>query len=169
MRRLKNFLLPIAFVLSLGNAAAADMLGEPTGPVVLTVSGAIEKTNDGDMAVFDRDMLRDLGWTTIEGYTRWTDGATEFAGVELATVLEAVGARGTNIVATALNDYSVEIPSVDAEEHNVLLALEVNGETMKIRDKGPIWVIYPQTEAQSEEPQFDEKMIWQLKSIQIID
>ncbi len=169
---MKNYLkrlLPLVFVVSLTGAACASMLSVPTGPVILTVSGSISKTNDGDVAKFDRAMLEALEWTTIESYTRWTDGATEFSGVELSALLEAVGASGTKFLAIALNDYSVEIPISDAETHNVLLAMEMDGVAMKIRDKGPIWVIYPQTEEQASEPRFDEKMIWQLKSIKIID
>lgn len=169
---MKNYLkrlLPLVFVVSLTGAAFASMLSGPTGPVILTVSGSISETNDGEVATFDRAMLEALEWKTIESYTKWTDGATKFSGVELATLLEAVGANGTNMIAAALNDYSVEIKISDAEAHSVLLAMEMNGVEMKIRDKGPIWIIYPQTAEQANEPRFDEKMIWQLKSIEIVD
>lgn len=162
-------LLPIVFSASLAGAAFASMLGVPTGPVILTVSGSISETNDGEVANFDRSMLKEMDWKSVVSFTRWTDGPTTFSGVELSSVLDAVGAEGTNIIASALNDYSVGIPVSDADAHHVLLALEMNGVPMKIRDKGPIWVIYPQTEMQLDDPQFDEKMIWQLKSIQITD
>jgi hypothetical protein len=169
MKFATRLLLPVAFALSLVSASHASMLGAPTGRVILTVSGSIGEKNVGDVASFDRAMLKEMDWKTVESYTRWTDGATKFSGVDLATILDAVGAEGSNIVATALNDYTVEIPLSDAEAHNVLLALEIDGVAMKIRDKGPIWVIYPQTKEQAENPQFDEKMIWQLKSIKIVN
>ena len=161
----RTFLIAVA--ISIGSGAFASMLKAPTGAVILSVSGAIEQTNQEGVAEFDRDMLTELDWTTIESYTTWTEGPKKFTGVPLATLLDAVGANGTELVATALNDYSVKIPVADAEEHDVLLALEMDGEQMRIRDKGPIWVIYPQSEAEAAEPEFDEKMIWQLKSLEI--
>lgn len=162
-------LLTIAIAASMAGAVHASMLGLPNGPVILTVSGSITRTNDGDVANFDRAMLAEMDWKTLDTFTRWTDGPTEFAGVTLADVLEAVGAKGSKILATALNDYTVEIPISDIEEHNVFLALDMNGEPMKIRDKGPIWVIYPQSVDDAPNSNFNEKMIWQLKSLQILD
>lgn len=169
---MKNYvkrLLPIAFSVFLAGAALASTLAAPSGPVILTVSGSISEKNAGEVAQFDRSMLRELGWQSVDSYTRWTDGQTHFEGISLASLLDAVGASGKTMVAVALNDYSVRIPVSDAKDHNVLLALEMNGQQMKIRDKGPIWVIYPQTQEQANEPRFDEKMIWQLKSIEIVD
>ena len=169
MKNYLKILLPFALVVSLTGAAYALMLGAPTGPVILTVSGSISEANDGETASFDRAMLKALDWRTIESYTRWTDGPTEFSGVNLSSLLKSVGASGKKFLATALNDYTVEIPISDAETHDVLLAMELDGVPMKIRDKGPIWIIYPQTDEQASEPRFDEKMIWQLKSIEIVD
>lgn len=169
MKKYLKSLLPLVFAVSLTSTAFASMLSAPTGPVLLTVSGSITETNDGDVAKFDRAMLETLDWKTIEAHTRWTDGAASFSGASLSAVLDAVGATGKNLIAIALNDYAVEIPVSDALEYNVLLAMEINGEPMKIRDKGPIWIIYPQTEEEANEPRFDEKMIWQLKSIKIGD
>lgn len=167
MKNCLKHLLPFAFVMSMAGAAYASMLSEPTGPVILTVSGSISETNDGAAAKFDRAMLKGMDWQSVESYTTWTDGATTFGGVNLSTLLEAVGADGTTITAVALNDYSVRIPVSDATRYDVLLAMEMNGKQMKIRDKGPIWIVYPQTKEQVKEPQFDEKMIWQLKTIEV--
>ncbi len=165
---LKRLLLAV-LAASLASAATASMLGSPTGPVILSVSGSISEKNDGETAKFDRVMIEQLDWKTVETFTRWTDGPTRFSGIDLASLLEAVGAHGKDIIATALNDYSVKIPMSDAAMHNVLLALEMNGEEMKIRDKGPIWVIYPQSQEQAIQSEFDEKMIWQLRSLEILD
>lgn len=169
MKTFLKRLLTIAFAVSMAGAVHASMLGVPTGPVILTVSGSISRNNDGAVANFDRAMLAEMDWKTLETFTRWTDGPTEFAGVDLADLLEAVGAKGTKIMASALNDYTVEILISEIEANNVFLALDMNGEPMKIRDKGPLWVVYPQSEDQTTSSAFNDKMIWQLRSIEILD
>jgi hypothetical protein len=150
-----------------GVATAADPLQVPTGPVLLTVSGAIEQTNAPGEARFDREMLRALGVATVRTTTPWTDGVKTFEGVSLKAVLDRVGAHGPALHASALNDYQVTIPAEDLS-YGLLLAMSIDGETLSRRDKGPLWVIYPRegfgviqnyrTEARS---------IWQLYRIRV--
>ena len=52
-------------------ALAAD-LPAPTGPVILTVSGAISNTNAGDTAEMDLEMLRALESRAFTTTTIWT-------------------------------------------------------------------------------------------------
>lgn len=49
----------------------------------------------------------------------------------------------TVVKITAPNDYTTVIPLSDFKKYNVILALKVNGEYMRIRDKGPLFVVYP--------------------------
>ena len=58
-------------------------------------------------------------------------------------LMQAVGATGTSVIAYALNDYSTEIPMEDFTRYGVLLALKRNGEYMPVRDKGPLFIVYP--------------------------
>ncbi len=134
-----------------------------SGAVLLTVNGAIE----GDAVEFDREMLQRLDWREIRSWTSFTEGEQEFAGPTLASVLEAVGAKGTSIRAIAINDYAVSIPVDHANAHGVLLAVDHNGKPMRIRNKGPIWVIYPQSETEAKRQRFDAEMIWQLSRITV--
>lgn len=130
--------LPFAFP-----AYANEPLPQPTGDAILTVSGAIAVTNAGDTAVFDLAMLESLSPVTVETSTIWTDGVQSFTGVPLQTILERLGAEGEVIAASALNDYTVEIPVSDAVEGGPLLAYAQNGNPLSVRDKGPLWLIYP--------------------------
>lgn len=160
-------------VLTLWMGVSGALAGEPLPPpsqaVLLTVSGEIGLTNAGDQAAFDRAMLRALDWQTLESFTKWTEGEQTFTGPTLAAVLQAVDARGTRIKAYALNDYSVEIPVSDAAEYGVLLAVENGGKAMRVRDKGPIWIIYriDTPEAAVNAPT-NHKMIWQLNRLEIL-
>ena len=139
------------------------------GRTILTVSGSISETNTESHAVFDRAMMEGLDWREIETHTSFTDGVQRFAGPTLASLLDAVGAKGANINATAVNDYTVQIPVAHADAHNVILAMDHNGRTMRVRDKGPIWVVYPISEKEAMKMPFDNEMIWQLDRIEVLN
>ena len=150
-----------------GPGRAAD-LERPAGRVLLRVTGAIEKRNDGDAAVFDRAMLEALPQTTVRTTTPWTEGVTEFRGPLGRVLLERVGTTGSQLNATAINVYTVSIPVADFREHDVIIALTRDGKPMRVRDRGPLWVIYPW----SDEPQLRTEVhhgrsIWQLKAIAV--
>jgi hypothetical protein len=51
-----------------------------------------------------------LGTTKLNTSTAWTAGEAKFEGVLARDLLQAVGAQGTEVVATALNDYVATIP-----------------------------------------------------------
>ena len=158
---LKLLLTPIC-VATLTAAVQASDLAQPADRVLLTVSGEIAKTNIEQTAQFDRQMLQKLNWTEVVSYTSLTEGPQVFAGPTLSSLLDAVEAKGAKLRATAIDDYSIVIPISDAVEHNVVLALEQNGTPLSVRNKGPIWVIYPVDEAEAESLVFFREMIWQL-------
>lgn len=164
---LRALLLAVALLTAAFAPAAAGTLAEPTGRVILTVSGRIENTNAPGEARFDREMLMQLGWTTIETHTYFTEGPQSFSGIPLGNLLAAIGAGGESLDAIALNDYAVVIPVADAAEHGVFLALDHNGAPMRIRDKGPIWVIYPLEAESPPREDFNARMIWQLNRIEV--
>lgn len=155
------------FLLAWFSATMVSALDVPKGPVLLTVSGGITHTNANGVAEFDREMLEALEWRDIQSFTAFTEGEQEFSGPTLQSLLEAVGAEGSTLQATAIDDYGLEIPVSDANEYSVILAMLHNGKPMRVRDKGPIWVVYPATEEQAPERKFYISMIWQLVSIEV--
>lgn len=124
-------------------AARATPLGPPRDAPILTISGKIKVTNLNGIAAFDRGMLEALGTVSIETKTPWHRDTVKFEGVTLNKLLERVGATGSLITAVALNDYSVEIPVSDFEKFGTILALKRDGEYMPVRDKGPLFIVYP--------------------------
>jgi hypothetical protein len=122
---------------------AAEPLPQPTEPVILTVNGAVGVTNAGDAAAFDRTMLEALPPVTIRTSTIWTEGVREFTGVSLRILLNRLGVLDGTLTATALNDYSVEIPITDAAEGGPIVAYAIDGKPMSVRNKGPLWIVYP--------------------------
>ncbi|WP_338401958.1 molybdopterin-dependent oxidoreductase [Paragemmobacter straminiformis] len=118
-------------------------LPAPTGEVVLTVSGALSQTNTPGGAAFDMDMLAALPARSFVTTTTWTDGEKLFSGVPLKTLLETVGASGSTLTATALNDYSVTIPLDSLSDDAPIVAYSIDGAPFPRRDKGPLWIVYP--------------------------
>lgn len=163
---------PGALLLSLcllsGGSAQAASLPAPAGEVILEVTGDIDHTNRADAAHFDLAMLEELEQYEIDTTTDWTEGRDLFEGPRVRSVLSSVGAGGEAIIAVALNDYSVEIPMRDVHDYNVILALKRNGEYMSIRDKGPIWIVYPRDDYEELQTiKANAKWIWQLRRIHI--
>ena len=149
-------------------AWAADPLPAPTGKTILLVKGNIAVTNSPEGAEFDRDMLYALGMTTVQTTTAWTDGVQTFEGVLLSAVLDRVGATGTTITATAINEYVAPIPFEEAAAYGVLLASKMNGTEMTVRDRGPLWVVYPRdSHAILSEPRFNDRWVWQLRELKV--
>lgn len=155
------------FVAGAAPVMAMD-LDAPKGPVLLEVTGAILATNGDGSASFDIDMLKALDATTYETTTIWTEGGQSFTGVTLGALMEALGVEGGTITATAINDYSVEIPYEDATESTALVAYMRNGEPMSVRDKGPLWVVYDyDSDVRFQSEVYYSRSIWQLNRLEV--
>ncbi|WP_234988705.1 molybdopterin-dependent oxidoreductase [Tropicibacter naphthalenivorans] len=158
----------MALIVWTGAALASD-LPAPEGPVLLHVTGEISVTNQDGAAAFDLDLLRGIGAQTIETTTIWTDGVQTFEGVPLHDLTKALGITGSALRATAVNDYAVDIPLADAVPGGAFLAFARNGRPMSVRDKGPLWVIYPYDSAPRYQAEiYYARSIWQLDRIEVL-
>ncbi|WP_311063157.1 molybdopterin-dependent oxidoreductase [Halomonas sp. DWK9] len=164
-RLIGKFIFAISGVFLMSQAYALDA---PTGSVVLRVTGHITQTNVGDEAHFDKAMLEGLTQRTTQTSTPWHDGVVRFEGPLGRAILDAVGAEGEQMRVIALNDYSSMVPASDFYEHDVILAMSADGQPLRIRDHGPLFIIYP----------FDEnpallneevltRSVWQVKQIDV--
>lgn len=163
----------IAILMASIHIAVAAQLPPPKGRVLLEVSGLIDASNAVDeqgqpVARFDLAALEDMPQTTLETTTEWTEGLQVFEGVRLRDLLDMLNAPGSQIRAIALNDYEATLPTSDADTFGVLLAIRQNGDLMRIRDKGPIWIIYPSSVgARHLSDPNSMKMVWQLNRLVI--
>ena len=149
-------------------AIAAGSLGQPADKPMLTVSGKIAVTNKDGAALFDRAMLESMGMVAIETNTPWYKGPVKFEGVSMEKLMAAVGATGDKIVAVALNDYAVEIPMEDIKKYNVVLALKRDGEYMPVRDKGPLFIVYPyDSDPELKSQKFYSRSAWQVARLEV--
>jgi len=155
--RIQTFIVAFALVFGLGTSAQAS-------DTVLTV-----KHKDQTLT-FDRAALEALGTETVETTTIWTEGTQVFEGVSLARLAQEIGAQEGRFLATAINDYTVEIPQSDAVENGPILAMTINGNEMSVRDKGPLWVIYPyDANAGYRTEVIYSRSIWQLDRIEVVE
>lgn len=163
----RRMLAAVAALLLVGGAGANE-LAAPKGEVILSVTGKIARANAPGRADFDRDMLIALGMTTIRTSNSWSDGATAFEGVPVAKLLEVVGASGSKIRATAINNYAIDLDVEEMRRYPVLLAMKADGQELRRRDRGPLWVIYPRDSfPELREERHNYKWIWQLRTLEI--
>jgi hypothetical protein len=149
-------------------AAQTQALEAPKERVVLTVTGKIGVKNAGETARFDMKMLEALPQHSFTTQTPWYDRPVKFTGPLLADVLAAVKASGNTVNAVAINDYAIKIPVADTKQHKVIVARLLDDKPMAVRDKGPLFVVYPfDDSATLRSSVFYERSIWQLKALDI--
>lgn len=124
-------------------AGAAFATPAPHGGPILTVSGRIALPDGGTSAAFDRAALEGLGTEGFVTSTPWYSRPVYFEGVRMDRLMRAVGAGGDTVTVVALNDYTTDLPIPDFERYGTLLALKRDGAYMPVRDKGPLFVVYP--------------------------
>lgn len=152
-----------------GLAQAADAAPPVTEPI-LRVEGRIAHTNADGAMLFDLAMLDALPQESFITTTIWTDGAQTFSGPPLSAVLAAAGASGARIVARAVNDYSVEMPVAEIDARYPILATRIDGKTFGVRDKGPIWIVYPYDAGESWRTEVNfGRSVWQLAVLTLAD
>jgi hypothetical protein len=162
-RLLGAMALPAATGLLTARQAAAATLAPPTDKPILTISGKIHITNVGETAQFDRAMLEALGMTAFETHTPWYDKVVRFEGPLMRALLASVGAYGDTVEAHALNDYSTAIPIADFTQYGAILALKRDGSYLTVRDKGPLFVVYPyDTDAELRQQKYYGRSAWQV-------
>jgi hypothetical protein len=166
-RRRRTLVLALAGVV-LASTSWAGPPEAPSGPVVLTVSGKVAKPNAGDWAVFDMAMLERLPQHSFTAKTPWYPQPRKFTGPLLRDVLAAAGAKGQVLKAVALNDYMVDIPFEDAQQHDVILARLLDDKPMPVREKGPLFIVYPfDSKPELRNAVYFSRSAWQLKAIQV--
>ena len=158
-------------ILMAGVAATAGAEGGavPAGDIILTV-GATGGAATEPARAFDLDTLRRLPLTRYETRTIWTEGRRVFEGVLLRDLLEAAGIAGRRVRAVALNDYAIDIPLDDPTTDRALVAYRLDGKPMTVRDKGPLWIVYPyDSDAAYRSETIYSRSIWQLAVLEIVE
>ena len=163
---LRTFVFMSAMVIAL--SALAEDLPQPTGPVILEFSGNISKTNGDGKASFDRQMLVDLGMFEIKTHTPWHKDVVRFEGPKGRTILELLDVKEGELMVRALNDYVAKVPVEDFYKTDAIFALKSDGEFMGVRQKGPVFVIYPYDDYPAlRNDAYYARSVWQVKAVKV--
>ena len=136
---------------------------EKRGPALLTVTGAIARSNRGpfdpvldqmmhkqqlsfDKAyVFDYPALMALPAKTIRPTLEYDGKPHTLQGPLLLDVLAHAGARvndKTVLVLRAVDGYNVEVTGARAREQGFIAATHIDGGPMPLGGLGPLWAVY---------------------------
>jgi len=147
-------------------AALALSLGAALAPLQAAAETLLTVTHAGQEQAYDMEALEALGAVTFETETIWTDGVQSFTGVPLKNLAEALDLEDGTLLASAINDYTVEIPLTDAVEGGPIIAYLNNGAPMSVREKGPLWIVYPYDSTPDYQSELIySRSIWQLDRI----
>ena len=138
----------------------------PTAGLAQTVLNVLTPEKS---AAFSLEELLAMPQTTVVTKNDYVDAATRFQGPLLSSILELLEIdRSETLKMVALNDFASEVPASDAYDFTVILAVLRDGERMSVRDKGPIWVIYPMDDnPELQDEAYNGRLVWQLKEISV--
>ena len=159
----RQFLVAGALGAVLPFQAQAAPSSARTGPGLLTVTGAITRSNRGplDPALdqlmvkhgikfdkaweFDAAMLARLPTVTIQPTLEYDAKTHKLSGPLLSSVVGAAGvAAGASVmlIMRALDGYTVAVSLADANRYRMILATTLDGVPMSIGGLGPLWAVY---------------------------
>lgn len=167
-RALRGLAIVATAFVSMLALARAEVPPPPEGQAILFVDGAITHTNVGTETQFDLESLMAQTSVTFTTSTNWSEGTPTFTGVPLKALLDAVGATGTTVTATALNSYAIDIPLDSLSDDAPIVAYHIDGKTFSRRDKGPLWIVYPyDSSADYRNDLIYGRSIWQLERLTV--
>ena len=159
----RRFLAAAALGAALPLRTGAAASTARTGPGLLTVAGAITRSNRGplDPALdqlmvrhgtqfaraweFDAAMLARLPSVTIQPTLEYDARTHKLSGPLLSSVVAAAGvAAGAPVVLAlrALDGYNVAVSLADAQRYRMIVATTLDGVPLSIGGLGPLWAVY---------------------------
>lgn len=159
----RQFLAAGAIAAIASPALAAGASSARTGTGLLTVTGAIGRSNRGaiDPALdqlmvkqgqsfdkaweFDAAMLGRLPAVTIRPTLEYDARPHTLSGPLLTSVLGAAGVASTAAVMLtlrAIDGYAVAVSLADAGRYRMIVATTIDGKTMSLGGLGPLWAVY---------------------------
>jgi hypothetical protein len=157
----RNFLAAAALGSATLPSLAQGIPGPRRSPALLTVTGAIGKTNRGPLdpaldqmmakqkiafekaCTFDFATLDALPSVTIRPTLEYDNKQHTLRGPLLTTVLKAVRASGAKQLAMrAVDGYAPTLSVADAQKYRFIIATSLDGRPMPLGGLGPLWAVY---------------------------
>lgn len=152
---MKKIIITSLLALSCSLSIAADK-------VIFTIKNGttVKEYKDSDLKKFK--------WTSFKTSSPWFNQSKTFNGPLLKDILNDAGIKATdNLTVTALDKYQVNIPASDAWKESVILTREVDGQKLKVKDKGPTWIMYNfDAKAALKSDTYYSRCPWQIATIE---
>jgi len=159
----RHFLIAGALGAAVPLRVQAAAPAERTGPGLLTVAGAIGRSNRGPLDpaldqllvkhktafdkawLFDAAMLARLPAVTLQPTLEYDAKPHKLRGPLLASVVGAAGVAANAAVTLnlrALDGYNVAVSLADAQRYRMIVATTLDGVPLSIGGLGPLWAVY---------------------------
>lgn len=182
----RRHLMSVAAMVALAlPAGLSAQQAEPTGPIILTVTGNLaaptrqayseeddkffgyQEVEFDAAAQFDFDKLMGLELHTVQADFPKGGDVHSFKGPLLADVLKAAGATGKTVTVQALDGYAVEADLDELVEMGAVVALSRNGTPFAIGDYGPTQIVFPRAERAELADMPDDNWVWSIFHINV--
>lgn len=148
--------------------ALATLVAPPAAASSLSLSVTVQHA--GAASSVRQIALPDLAampQAEIRAITPWTEGVVTFEGVPFADLAAHAGVSDGPVALTALNAYQISLDVAQVIANGGVLALKMNGKPMSVRDKGPIWLVFPSEDRPELAATDNTHMwIWQVNAIE---
>jgi hypothetical protein len=139
----------------------------PVGESGLLLTGRLGPHSAAGLRL-DLATLQKLPQRSFTTRAPWTAGPQKYAGPLLRDVLAVAQASGSYVEALSLNDQLVTLPVADAQQHEVIVALQVNDKAISVRELGPLMIVYPfDSKPLLQATDYYRRSVWQLKALRV--
>jgi len=127
----------------------------------------VGKVDNGEITL-SREAIAALPQVTLtERHVSMKEAAT-FKGPYMSAVLALAKAHGQRITMSALDDYVASADIADIEKYQPILAIEMDGKPMDIRNFGPYFLVWPFAEyPEINTDVFYANAVWQIIRINV--
>lgn len=167
----RNFVVSVPMLLTGATAAVSQQASarRPAGDVILQIDGDISVRNVQDKFVFDQTMLDELPHAEFATSTIWTEKIEVFSGPTLKGLIDFVGGGSGDVIASALNEYSITVPRSLIEDVAPIVANRINGNRFSVREKGPLWIVFPYDKSEQYRTELIYAVsVWQLGKLTVV-
>ncbi|WP_339744396.1 molybdopterin-dependent oxidoreductase [uncultured Maricaulis sp.] len=139
----------------------------PVDPATEPLFGAFGMDFDA-ACLFNWASLDDLEQHTIETDFPLGGPIRRFSGPLLSDVLDIANPRGDRLIVTALDGYQREIDIDRVRQHDVILALRMNGQPLGIGGFGPAMLVWPRGSDPALAGMSDDDWLWGVFAIEVV-
>tara|TARA_R110002096_G_scaffold78121_9_gene184088 strand:+ start:1426 stop:1998 length:573 start_codon:yes stop_codon:yes gene_type:complete len=182
---MRRILIAAALLLGVAACQAPTPGSDEASGDILTVYGEIGTVDRGPVDLVTEPLFGAFGiefdaaclfnWASLNGLeqhvieTDFPAGGPvrRFSGPLLRDVLAITDPRGDTLIATALDGYQREIELARVRQHDVILALEMNGHPLGIGGFGPAMLVWPRGSDPALAGMSDDDWLWGVFAIEV--